>query len=535
MQPAVANNTLEVPTIPARWEKRDRLQAEALAVLVAILYFPVLIKLVAAWWGDPNFSHGFFVPLFSGLVVWINRKRLAAIPREPSSSGLVVIVLALCALVVGMLGAEFFLSRCSLVLMIAGVLVYLRGWRFFKAVLFPWLCLFLMIPIPTLMLNQITFPLQLFATMFAHWMLVLFGIPVLREGNVLRLPSMSVEVAQACSGIRSFMTLIALAVFYGYFVERTVLRRVVLLLAAAPVAILANGLRIVATCVSVQYWGPAVAVAFFHNIEGLFIVGVAMLMFLLVHRLMLWYSPLTKSLPGGEGRFPAQNGLRAEVYSLSITAEPAPWSRLLFPVVLLLATGAFLYSRSRPERLPPYLPLDAFPTQVGDWRGVDVPLSDDFKESLGNGEFDEWSFSRSQAESPVELFLAFYPTQRTGDSVHSPQHCLPGAGWSVVKHDFLPLPQPGGGTRLVNRYVVGKGGDLRLVLYWYQSHGRVIASEYTGKIYLVFDAITMNRSDGGLVRIDTPITPQEGLPQAQERAVAFAEQILPKLSAYIPN
>jgi exosortase len=286
MRSAVENDTSEAVTTPTHWEKRDWFQAGVLTALIAILYFPVLIKLGAAWWGDPNFSHGFFVPLFSGLVVWVNRKRLAAIPREPTSSGLVVIALALCALVVGILGAEFFLSRCSLVLLLAGVLIYLRGWRFFNAILFPWACLFLMIPIPTLILNKITFPMQLFATMFAHWMLVLFGIPVLREGNILRLPSMSAEVAQACSGIRSLMTLITLAVFYGYFGERTAFRRAVLVLAAGPIAVAANGLRIVATCVSVQYWGPTMAIPFFHTIEGLFILGVSMLMFLLVHRLM---------------------------------------------------------------------------------------------------------------------------------------------------------------------------------------------------------------------------------------------------------
>jgi exosortase len=187
---------------------------------------------------------------------------------------------------VGVLGAEFFLSRSSLVLLIAGLVIYLRGWRLFGAVLFPWVCLFLMIPIPGLILNQVTAPMQLFAARFAHATLVLFGVPVLREGNILFLPAMTLEVAQACSGIRSFMTLITLGVIYGYFREHSTVRRVILLLAVGPIAIAANGLRIVATGLVVQFWSPRMAMGFFQSIEGLFMVGLALLMFFLVHSLM---------------------------------------------------------------------------------------------------------------------------------------------------------------------------------------------------------------------------------------------------------
>lgn len=268
------------------WQERSWLQLVILVVISTVLYSSVLIELVAAWWGDPNFSHGFFVPLFSGMVVWLNRKRLATIPQELAWGGLVVVAVALCALIVGVLGAEFFLSRSSLVLLIAGLVIYLRGWRLFRAAMFPWACLFLMIPIPGLLLNQVTAPMQLLAAKFAHAILVLFGVPVLREGNILFLPAMTLEVAQACSGIRSLVTLVTLAVIYGYFRELSTVRRLILLLAVGPIAIAANGLRIVATGLLVQFWSPDKATGFFHAIESLFMVGLALLMFFLVHRLM---------------------------------------------------------------------------------------------------------------------------------------------------------------------------------------------------------------------------------------------------------
>jgi exosortase len=261
-------------------------QAGVIVLSVVALYSSVIITLVMNWWTDPNFSHGFFVPAFSAYVVWVNRKRLAGLRTEPSWSGLLIIALAMCMLVVGVLGAELFLSRSSLVILIAGLVVYLRGWRCFRAVSFPWICLFLMIPIPALILNKITFPMQLLASRFSQMILAACGIPVLREGNILLLPSMSLEVAQACSGIRSLMTLVTLAVVYSYLLEASQVRRVLLVIAAVPIAIAANSLRIVVTGLMVQHWGPEMAEGFLHTFEGLIMIGLALLMFLFVHTLM---------------------------------------------------------------------------------------------------------------------------------------------------------------------------------------------------------------------------------------------------------
>ncbi len=211
------------------------------------------------------------------------------------------------------------------------------------------------------------------------------------------------------------------------------------------------------------------------------------------------------------------------------------WLPLLPPALMFVSAGAFLYSRSQPEQLPLRHELKAFPMQVGGWKGGDVSIPTAILDSLGKGEFLEREYRREETDPPVELFLAFFRTQRTGATVHSPQHCLPGAGWGVIEHALLPLTLPNGGRREVNRYLVARGGDRQLVVYWYQSHGRILASEYWGKFYLVADSIRLNRSDGGLVRISTPINPEEGVLGAQERVMAFAEQILPELRAYIPD
>jgi len=174
-----------------------------------------------------------------------------------------------------------------LLLLIAGLVVYFLGWRFFRAVLFPWAFLILMIPIPAILFNQITFPLQILASKLAAAVLPVAGVPVLREGNVINLPALPLEVAQACSGIRSLLSLMTLSIIYGYVAETRVAIRVLLALASIPIAVVANSLRIVGTGLLVQYWDPDKAEGFFHLFSGwlIFLVSLAMLLFL--HQLLL--------------------------------------------------------------------------------------------------------------------------------------------------------------------------------------------------------------------------------------------------------
>jgi exosortase len=258
----------------------------ALSALLLWLYLPTLSHLLGQWWHDPNFSHGFFVPLFSGFVIWQERPKLVRVKRRPSWSGLLLIGLGLCILVVGQMGAEIFLSRFSLLIVLAGLVVLFLGWNFFRAVLFPWAFLLLMIPIPAIVFNQITFPLQLLASKVASNVLPWLGVPVLREGNVIVLPAMALEVADACSGIRSLMSLATLAVIYGYLVEQSVSLRVVLALASLPIAVAANSLRVVGTGLLVQYWDPDKAQGFFHEFQGWLMFVASLGMLYLVHRVL---------------------------------------------------------------------------------------------------------------------------------------------------------------------------------------------------------------------------------------------------------
>jgi exosortase len=290
MNPVLQSEPPTVPAAAANAARPPLWQTGIVAVLLLWLYTPILTHLVRQWWNDPDFSHGFFVPLFSAFVIWQERSRLTNLRPRPFWSGLFFLVAGLCLLILGQLGAELFLSRLSLLIVLAALTVLFLGWNFFRALLFPWAFLLLMIPIPAIIFNQITFPLQLLASKVASTTLPWMGVPVLREGNVIVLPALALEVAEACSGIRSLMSLATLAIIYGYLMERKVAIRVLLALASIPIAVAANSLRIVGTGLLVQYWDPGKAEGFFHEFSGWLIFVVSLIMLYLLHRVVRIFS-----------------------------------------------------------------------------------------------------------------------------------------------------------------------------------------------------------------------------------------------------
>ena len=248
------------------------------AVLLSVAYFPVLKHLVEQWSVDEDVSHGFFVPPVAAFIAWQRRDEILALNYQPAWWGLGVMVYAAIQGYVGMLGAELFLQRTSFMIALVGLLLVVRGTKLVKVLAFPLLLLLFMIPIPSVIYNQITFPLQLFASQVAEFSLSLMGIPVLRDGNILELASQKLSVVEACSGIRSLLSLTFLSLVYAYFFDKRVWMRWVLLAATIPVAILANAGRVTITGVLSEI-NPELARGVFHSMEGwiIFLIALAML------------------------------------------------------------------------------------------------------------------------------------------------------------------------------------------------------------------------------------------------------------------
>jgi exosortase len=255
------------------------------AVMLA-LYSQVLWRLVQQWYTDPDYSHGFLVPFLSAYLIWQRRDKLAEVVRRPSNWGLLVVVGSLGLLFLGSLGAELFLTRISIIGTICGLIVYFAGWQLLRAMAFPLAFLLFAIPIPVIVYNEIVFPLQFIASKFATSVLEMLNLfPIMREGNVLIMPGMRLEVVEACSGIRSLMSLLALAAGYGYLAEKSVPVRWFMFLAMVPLAIISNGTRVMITALMTNYIGPKAAEGFMHEFSGWVIFVVATALFLGLHSL----------------------------------------------------------------------------------------------------------------------------------------------------------------------------------------------------------------------------------------------------------
>ena len=272
---------------PDRTEDKQHLLAFGLfAAALVLTYWGVLSSLVDAWSTDDNYSHGFFIVPLAAYFAWERRAAFKAAPVAPSWFGLIVVAGSLMLLVGGLLGAELFLSRVSVIGALTGAILFLFGWQRLRVLLFPLAFLLLMVPLPALIFNKIAFPLQLLASNVGESTIDALDIPILREGNILILANARLEVAEACSGIRSLVSLFTLGIVFGYFVDPRPWVRAVIALSAVPVAILANGFRVASAGVAAHNYGAAGVEGIFHEFSGWVVFVVAFLMMLGLQRLL---------------------------------------------------------------------------------------------------------------------------------------------------------------------------------------------------------------------------------------------------------
>ena len=268
-------------------------RAFPIAVAIVFAYWTVLVKLSSDWWYDENYSHGLLIPFIIGYILWLQRDKFATVPIRPSMIwGGLGVVAGLLGLWAGVAGAELYTQRLSLVLVLVGTVVYFWGFRLLQLVLVPFALLLLSIPIPAIVFNKIAFPLQLFASQCAVWSMRVLGIPVLRQGNVIELKPLNsigtkkLEVVEACSGIRSLLSLTFLSLVYGYFFEKKNWVRVVLFFSTIPIAIVANGSRVTVTALFTQIKAE-LAEGFFHEAQGWVIFMVALVFLIVWHQLLI--------------------------------------------------------------------------------------------------------------------------------------------------------------------------------------------------------------------------------------------------------
>ena len=270
----------------------------AIGVCFGIVYQHVIAKLVHDWSVDDNYSHGFLIVPIALYFVWERKEKLKAAASKGSYWGLLIVVGSMAVLLAGLLGSELFLTRISMLGTIAGAILLLYGWNHLRILILPIAFLLLMVPIPAIIFNQIAFPLQLLASRFGELALNLCQIPVLREGNVIHLSNTSLEVAEACSGIRSLISLLTLGIVYGYFTDSRLWVRIVLALGTIPIAIAANAIRVGGTGIAAHFYGAAAAQGFFHTFSGWIIFIAAFIMMFILYRILVLISPAKQESEG---------------------------------------------------------------------------------------------------------------------------------------------------------------------------------------------------------------------------------------------
>jgi exosortase D (VPLPA-CTERM-specific) len=503
--------------------------AISVSVVIALVAFSApLSEVVARWVRQDEYSHGFLIPVLSAWLLWSRRDVLLASIGRPSSAGLALIALSILMLTVGELSALFILSQVGFVVALLGAVLGVGGYSLLRVTIAPALLLLFAIPLPYFIESVLTWRLQLVSSELGVQFIRLFQIPVYLEGNIIDLGHYQLQVVEACSGLRYLYPLLSLSFLAAYFFHAPLWQRAIVFLSAAPIAILMNSVRIGIVGVLVNRWGTQAADGLLHFFEG-WVVFIACVGLLLAEIYVL-------ARLGSQRSFFEAFGLPQVVpASLFRAFAPVSWKRTAASPVLLCVGGlAVLFVSGRQEILPERLRFVTFPSTLGEWVGHPSLLEPQIEHALGLEDYILSDYGRPNGGS-VNLYVAYYASQRKGLSPHSPIVCMPGGGWQITRFERTAF-QAGQLDRSFpyNRAVITRGSTSQVVYYWFTQRGRNIANEYVSKVYLFTDAILENRTDGALVRVTTPLYPNESERDADARLQAFIREMEPRLRAYLP-
>jgi exosortase D (VPLPA-CTERM-specific) len=503
-----------------------------LAGLLGFIYYEGLSELVRIWGIREEYSHGYLIPFITLFLIWQRKDLLERISFNGSWAGLVLVVLGLALFMLGNLSTLFLIVQYSFLVVILGLGLSYCGLRGFKIIAVPLLFLAFMIPLPSFFLTEISTRLQFISSEIGVWVIRLFGISVYLEGNVIDLGSMKLQVVEACSGLRYLFPLMTLGFIAAYFFKTAFWKRAFVFLSTIPLTVLMNSFRIGMIGVMVEYWGKDMAEGFLHDFEGwaVFMACTAVLVG------EMWLLSRT-----GKERLPLRVAFGLDIPAPTSQDATIRYRTLSRPflVTALIVMLVAVVSAVLPERVelqPKRSDFTAFPLEFGHWKGKGDRLEQVILTELKLDDYIIADYADGNMPA-VNFYVAYYASQRKGESAHSPRTCIPGGGWdmtSLTQH-VVDGVNVGKVPLSVNRAVIQKGDYKQLVYYWFQQRGRIITNEYLVKWYLFWDALTRNRTDGALIRLTTQVHPDENITDADQRLVDFAKTIGPQLKDYIPE
>jgi exosortase D (VPLPA-CTERM-specific) len=513
----------------------------ALLVLASVLALAPVAGSVGAmvdnWLGSEEYSHGLLIPPIVAYLIWQQRATLLAHGVRSSYAGLPLIGLGLLFQYLGKLSSLQVVEQLSVVIVSWGLVATLGGYRLLRELAVPLLLLLLMVPLPQFLLQNLSASLQLLSSRIGVSVMRLFDISVFLDGNIIDLGIYKLEVAQACSGLRYLFPMMTIALIIAYLFKAPIWKRLLVFLSSVPITIIMNSLRIAAIGIMVEFWGQGMAEGFLHDFEGwaVFMAGVGVMLvevFMLARlggdrrpwRLLLGIETASaRSRPAGQDTGPAH-------------WPTAPM--LAGSALVATMTAVLLLMPARAVSVPQRVSFDRFPPQLGAWQGERLTMERIYLEQLKLSDYLLADYHRGGAQ-PINFYVAWYDRQSPGESVHSPRSCLPGGGWRISEFQQreLRVPGPGGALQAlhVNRALITYAGQRDLVYYWFQQRGHVVTNEYLVKWYLLWDAVTRNRTDGALVRLVMPLREGQSAAEADAPLHEFIAAMAPQLARFVPG
>ena len=508
-------------------------------LLLLGIYYSAFTRLVTHDWEREAYSYCWLIPPIVLFLIWLKRDELASTPSEPSWAGLAPIGVGIIFFWLGELGGEYFTIYVSFWLMLVGLCLLHLGWQKLKAIGFALFFILTMFPVPNFINTRIMLQLRMISSKLGVAMIQVYGLPVARQGNIIDLGFTKLQVVDACSGLHSLISLVVLSLLIVYFFKEHIWKRAVLLFSSIPLAIVTNSFRIAMTAILFKYFGAGVAEGFFHQFSGL-------LIFVICIPVLLIEMKVLEKLP------PVQSKLTSESKEMdTITSGNNPGSHnnkiskhelLLQPMfivtlILLGATLAIVNAVDFREKVPAKKNLEQFPLKVNEWTADrHLTMAQSFIDRLDLSEYVIINYHNPNNKK-VNFYVAYYESQRKGESIHSPATCLPGSGWSFDQSGTVKIDNISGKNETieVNRAVMQLGKNRQITYYWFPMRGRVLYNAYQLKIYNFWDALTQQRTDGALVRLITSVYEDETLADAEKRLQNFVRDVAPVLEEYLPG
>jgi exosortase D (VPLPA-CTERM-specific) len=521
------------PSLPA-W-----LAAVVTFALILVAFRDPLEDIVTAWFKSEEYNYGPIVPLLSAAMIWRDLRRSPR-PIRGQWAGLLVLLFGLALGLLEALSQLHFPGQVGLFFALIGLFIALQG---LPRARIGWagLCfLFFAMPLALAIQVKLTAALQLASSKGAVALIQAYGLPVLREGNVIDLGLIKLQIAEACAGLRYLFPLATFGFLCGYLFVGRRISQVVIFLSSIPITIGMNIFRIAATAVLVDRWGIALAEGFFHSFEGWFVFCLCLLIMFAEMKVLCY-------LDRGGARYGNALG-RSLIARLDLALPPRAaqgsagkqrWLPVAFGAVLTVAALFGTEAIAARQHLAiPRLAFSGFPQAIGGWAGQDAPVDQDSIRALDATDFLSRNFTDSSPAQPVNVWIAYYEAQFSGNSAHSPEICIPGGGWEIKQRAKMEVPIDTGTsstTLPVNRLVISQGGQSQLVYYWFVEGGRIENDEYQAKLSLILNSILRQRRDGALVRFITPIDKLDDGGAADARLRRFIGEFLGELPPYLPS